>query len=99
MHKIMEKTFELIDAMDESEMIKKLEESKRKVLENKEIQELLKVGNNTSIEYEQLEIKKKLYKYSEYREYMKYYDELMFLVMEINSYFKKITNSGRRCVR
>ena len=61
MHKIMEKTFELIDAMDESEMIKKLEESKRKVLENKEIQELLKVGNNTSIEYEQLEIKKKLY--------------------------------------
>ena len=99
MHKIMEKTFELIDAMNESEMIKKLEESKRKVLENKEIQELLKVGNNTSIEYEQLEIKKKLYNYSEYREYMKYYDELMFLVMEINSHFKKFTNSGRRCVR
>ena len=99
MHKIMEKTFELIDAMDESEMIKELEKYKRQVLENKEIQELLKVGNNTSIEYEQLEIKKKLYNYSEYREYMKYYDELMFLVMEINSYFKKITNSGRRCVR
>ena len=49
MHKIMEKTFELIDAMDESEMIKELEKYKRQVLENKEIQELLKVGNNTSI--------------------------------------------------
>ena len=60
MHKIMEKTFELIDAMDESEMIKELEKYKRQVLENKEIQELLKVGNSTSIEYEQLEIKKKV---------------------------------------
>lgn len=99
MHKIMEKTFELIDAMDESEMIKELEKYKRQVLENKEIQELLKVGNNTSIEYEQSEIKKKLYEYPEYRGYMKYYDKLMFLVMEINSHFKKFTNSGRRCVR
>ena len=61
MHKIMEKTFELIDMLDDSEMIKELEKYKRQVLENKEIQELLKVGNNTSIEYEQLEIKKKLY--------------------------------------
>ena len=99
MHKIMEKTFELIDVIDDSEMMKELEEYKSQVLENKEIQELLKVGNSTSIEYEQLEIKKKLYNYSEYREYMKYYDELMFLVMEINSHFKKFTNSGRRCVR
>ena len=99
MHKIMEKTFELIDAMDESEMIKELEKYKRQVLENKEIQELLKVGNNTSIEYEQLEIKKKLYNYSEYREYMKYYDELMFLVLKINQGFKNFTKNGRRCVR
>lgn len=99
MHKIMEKTFELIDMLDDSEIIKELEKYKRQVLENKEIQELLKVGNNTSIEYEQLEIKKKLYEYPEYRGYMKYYDELMFLVMKINQGFKKFTNSGRRCVR
>ena len=99
MHKIMEKTFELIDMLDDSEMIKELEKYKRQVLENKEIQELLKVGNNTSIEYEQLEIKKKLYNYSEYREYMKYYDELMFLVMKINQGFKEFTKNGRRCVR
>ena len=84
MHKIMEKTFELIDVIDDSEMMKELEEYKSQVLENKEIQELLKVGNNTSIEYEQLEIKKKLYEYNEYRGYMKYYDELMCLVMKIN---------------
>ncbi len=99
MHKIMEKTFELIDVIDDSEMIKELEKYKRQILENKEIQELLKVGNNTSIEYEQLEIKKKLYEYPEYREYMKYYDELMFLVMKINQGFKNFTKNGRRCVR
>ena len=75
MHKIMEKTFELIDVLDDSEMIKELEKYKRQVLENKEIQKLLKVGNNTSIEYEQLEIKKKLYEYPEYRGYMNCYDE------------------------
>ena len=99
MHKIMEKTFELIDVLDDSEMMKELEKYKRQVLENKEIQELLKVGNNTSIEYEQLEIKKKLYEYPEYKGYMKYYDELMFLVMKINQGFKKFTKNGRRCVR
>lgn len=99
MHKIMEKTFELIDMLDDSEMMKELEKYKKQVLENKEIQELLKVGNNTSIEYEQLEIKKKLYEYSEYREYMKYYDELMFLVMKINQRFNSFTKNGRRCVR
>lgn len=99
MHKIMEKTFELIDVIDDSEMIKELEKYKRQVLENKEIQELLKVGNNTSIEYEQLEIKEKLYEYLEYRGYMKYYDELMFLVMKINQGFKNFTKNGRRCVR
>ena len=38
MHKIMEKTFELIDMLDDSEMIKELEKYKRQVLENKEIQ-------------------------------------------------------------
>ena len=99
MHKIMEKTFELIDVIDDSEMIKKLEKYKRQILDNKEIQELLKIGNNTSIEYEQLEIKKKLYKYPEYRGYMKYYDELMFLVMKINQGFKNFTKNGRRCVK
>ena len=99
MHKIMEKTFELIDMLDDSQMIKELEKYKRQVLENKEIQELLKVGNSTSIEYEQLEIKKKLYEYPEYRGYMKYYDELMFLVMKINQGLKKFTKNGRRCVR
>ena len=98
MHKIMEKTFELIDVIDDSEMMKELEKYKRQILENKEIQELLKVGNNTSIEYEKLEIKKKLYEYLEYREYMKYYDELMLLVMKINQEFKKFTKNGRRCV-
>lgn len=99
MHKIMEKTFELIDVIDDSEMMKELEKYKRQVLKNKEIQELLKVGNNTSIEYEQLEIKKKLYEYPEYRGYMKYYDELMFLVLKINQGFKNFTKNGRRCVR
>ena len=99
MHKIMEKTFELIDVIDDSEMMKELEKYKRQVLKNKEIQELLKVGNSTSIEYEQLEIKKKLYEYPEYRGYMKYYDELMFLVMKINQGFKNFTKNGRRCVK
>ena len=99
MHKVIEKTFELIDVIDDSEMIKSLEKYKKQVLENKEIQELLNLGNNTSIEYEKLEIKKKLYEFPEYKGYMKYYDELMFLVMKINQGFKKFTKNGRRCVR
>ena len=34
----------------------------------------------------------KIYKYDEYREYMKYYNELFYYIMSINKRFKEYTN-------
>ncbi len=95
MNDVMDKTFELIDVLDKSDIIKNITIFKEKIICNKEIQELLNKGNNTDDEYMLMDIKRKLYKYSEYVNYMKYYNELMYIVMDINSKFKRLT--GNKC--
>ena len=96
MNDIMNKTFELLDVLDGSDIIKNLTLYKNKILDNKDIQELVNEGNNIDDKYMLMDIKRKLYKYPEYVQYMKYYNELMYIVMDINSRFKKIT--GNKCI-
>ena len=96
MNDIMNKAFELLDVLDGSDIIKNLTLYKNKILDNKDIQELVNEGNNIDDKYMLMDIKRKLYKYPEYVQYMKYYNELMYIVMDINSRFKKIT--GNKCI-
>ena len=91
MNDIMNKTFELLDVLDNSDIIKNLSIYKNNIISNKDIQELISKGNNTSDKYLLMDIKRQLYKYDDYVQYMKYYNELMYVVMDINSRFKKIT--------
>lgn len=95
MNDIMDKTFKLIDVLDNSDIIKNITIYKDKIINNREIQELISKGNNTCDKYMIMDIKKKLYEYSDYVNYMKYYNELMYIVMDINSRFKSIT--GNKC--
>lgn len=95
MNDIMNKTFELLDVLDNSDIIKNLTIYKNNIISNKDIQELISKGNNTSDKYLLMDIKRQLYKYDDYVQYMKYYNELMYVVMDINSRFKKIT--GNKC--
>ena len=95
MNDIMNKTFELLDVLDNSDIIKNLTIYKNNIISNKDIQELINKGNNTSDKYLLMDIKRQLYKYDDYVQYMKYYNELMYVVMDINSRFKKIT--GNKC--
>ncbi len=95
MNDIMNKTFELLDVLDNSDIIKNLTIYKNNIISNKDIQELISKGNNTSDKYLLMNIKRQLYKYDDYVQYMKYYNELMYVVMDINSRFKKIT--GNKC--
>ena len=98
MHEIMVKTFDLIDELDKSDIIKNIDKYKRMILDNNELQELIEKGNNTFDEYLLMDIKNKLYKYGEYKNYMHYYNELMYIVMDINSRYKRIINE-RSCFR
>lgn len=92
MNNIIEKTYSLIDAIDNSDIIKNITQYKEKILNNKEIQLLLDKANNTTDDYILYDIKKKLYKYNDYKKYMHYYNELNYIIIDINSRFKKIIN-------
>ena len=94
MNEIMEKTYELIDVLEESEMIKNLFFYKDKIMNNEELQKLIHEGNSNNDSYKMLDIKRKLYKDLDYCGYIDSYNELMYLVMDINSRFKKIIGEG-----
>lgn len=95
MHEVMEKTYELIDALDSSDLIYNIELYKNKIENNDSLKKLIDMGNDTDDEYVLLDIKHKLYQYDEYKNYMHYYNELMYIVMDINSRYKKIIGKGR----
>ena len=92
MDNVIEKTKRLIDSFENSDLIKKLDYYKRKVVSNKELLDLIHEYNKSTDNYDKLYIKEKIYKYSEYREYMKYYNELFYYIMYINKRFKEYTN-------
>lgn len=87
---IIMKTYELIDALDSSQLFQNLDFFKEKIKGNDELKNLIDKGNNTTDEYTLLAIKQELYKYDEYKEYMKIYNEIMYIVMNINNNYKKL---------
>ena len=93
---IMNKTYELIDVLDNSSLIKDLTFYKNKILNNKKLCELIKKGNNEEDKYVLMSIKKDLYNNFEYSEYMRLYNELNYIVMDINSRYKRLFND-RMC--
>ena len=92
----MIKTYELIDVIDNSYLIKELEYYKDKILSNKELCSLIDKGNKEVNDYVLMEIKKELYTYLEYKKYMELYNELNFIVMDINNKYKSLFNE-RSC--
>ena len=94
MNEIMEKTFELIDALEESDLIKELDKYKRRISSNESLSKLIKEGNTTSDKYMLLDIKRRLYKDSDYKNYMDSYNKLMYIVMDINSRYNKLLGKG-----
>ena len=94
MNEIMEKTFELIDALEESDLIKELDKYKRRISSNESLSKLIKEGNTTSDKYILLDIKRRLYKDSDYKNYMDSYNKLMYIVMDINSRYNKLLGKG-----
>lgn len=97
MNEIMEKTYELIDVLEESNLIKDLEKYREVIYNNKDLRELIDKGNSTSDDYLLLDIKKKLYDDNDYKNYMDKYNELLYIVMDINKRFKKLTSDSMGC--
>lgn len=94
MNEIMKKTYELIDLLDESELICEIGRYKERISNNSELRELIKKGNSCNDDYLLLDIKRRLYKNSDYKNYMDKYNELMYLVMDINYRYSKLLGKG-----
>lgn len=92
MDNVIEKTKELINAFENSDLIKNLDYNKQKVLDNKTLLELIMKYHKIDDDYEKISLKLKINSYEEYKEYMKYYNELFYYVMDINKRFKKYTD-------
>lgn len=96
MNKIIEKTYELIDALDNSDIIKKMIYYKNKVVSNEEVINLVNKYNDTKDDNELITIKKELYSNQDYKNYIDYYNQLHNIVLKINYQYKKIISS-RSC--
>lgn len=94
MNEIMIKTYELIDVLDSSKLILDLVKYRDIILNNKDLRKLINEGNNTNDEYLLLDIKRRLYKNSDYKNYMDKYNELMYIVMNINQRYNKLLGKG-----
>lgn len=96
MHEIIKATYELIDELEKSDLINKLTLYKDKVKSNSKLCDLLKKGKESDDQYLILDIRKKLYKNMDYQSYVHYYNELFYIVMDINKRYQKLLSS-RSC--
>jgi len=94
MNEIMNKTFELIDELENSLLIADIVKYRDKISSNKELCDLIKKGNSTDDKYLLLDIKRKLYSNNDYKNYMDKYNELMYIVMDINYRYKNLLGKG-----
>ena len=92
MDNVIEKTKNLIEVFEESDLIKNLDHYKKIVLDNQELLELINKYNTSNDDYEKVSLKVKINSYKEYKEYMNSYNELFYYVMDINKRFKKYTD-------
>ena len=95
MDKVIESVNAFLDELEKSSIIQELTVNKKKIYSNKEVLDLINTANKSD-DIKKKEIKLKLYEYDFYRDYMNNYNELMYIVMDINSRMKRLVNS-RKC--
>lgn len=93
MSDIVEATYNFLDTLDDSELIKNLTKYKNNLLNNKvilkEISNLKKEMNNETI----ISKRKELFDNYDYKMYMKYYNELSLIILKINKKYKEYTST------
>lgn len=94
MNEIMRKTYELIDVLEDSDLIRDLEMYRTRIMDDEVLSTLIREGNSTKDEYVLLDIKRRLYQNKNYKGYMDKYNKLMYLVMDINYRYRKLLGKG-----
>ena len=96
MNNIIKKTYDLIDTLDNSLLIKELSYYKDKIINDKYILNLINKYNKSNNNEEKITIKKELYNNINYKKYMENYNKLNYIIMDINNRIKKITNTKEK---
>lgn len=96
MSEIIEKTYKLLDTLDNSEVIKKLTKYKKILMQDEEVLSLVKIINNESDLTKKVELKKELYKNNNYQKYMEAYNDLFLIVLKINKKYAEYTNTKEK---
>ena len=96
MNNIIKKTYDLIDTLDNSSIIKELSYYKDKIIDDKYILNLINKYNNSINNEEKINIKKELYNNINNKKYMENYNKLNYIIMDINNRIKKITNTKEK---
>ena len=96
MSEIIEKTYKLLDVLDNSEVINKLTRYKELIKYDDEVLSLVyKINNEDNLD-RKLELKKELYSNDNYKNYIDAYNELFYIVLKINKKYEEYTNT-REC--
>lgn len=93
MSEIIEKTYKLLDALDNSHLIKDLTISKEKLQKNNHLLSLINKYQKESQPEQKINLKKEIYLDKDYQTYIKCYNELSYLVIKINNQYHKYTNT------
>ena len=87
---IIEKTYNLLDVLDNSELIKKLTNSKEKIEKDNEVLSLIKRINDEQNNKIKIGLRKQLYNNQNYKDYIDSYNELSYIVLKINKMIENI---------
>ena len=93
MSQIIEKTYELLDTLENSNLIKTLTISKEKLLKDKYLLSLINTYNIETENEKKIKLKQELYSNQIYKDYMDSYNELSYIILKINNKFKEYTNT------
>lgn len=97
MNNIIIKTYNFIDALDNSILVKELLQSKEKLLSNQEVINLVDKFNHEEDTTKLISIKNKLLEIEEYKKYIDNYNKLSSYILTISNQYKKYTNT-RICI-
>ena len=93
MSEIITATYNFLDSLESSKLIKDLTKYKNKLLSNQDllsqIAELKKETDSTKI----IAKRKEIYRNKDYCEYIKRYNELSFIILKINKKYHDYTNT------
>ena len=93
MNELNDKIDKLEDSLNNLDIIKKLDNDFEKIMNNKELMDKIKKYHEVPSE----ELKLDIYNYPEFVKYKENENDINLLIMEINTYLKKISNS-RSCI-